>query len=89
MEKTLHTVGHVAGVVTAPIRVLVCGILGFGAFLAAVGAAGTLLLAGVLHLLSPHDTVGPLLSIAAIGLLGGVGLFGLCALLGGIPLKRR
>jgi hypothetical protein len=90
MDKALQTVGHIAGVATAPIRGLVCGVLGVGAFLAAIGAAGTLLLAGILFLLSPHATVGPLLSIAAIALLGAAVLFGLCALLGGdVPLRRR
>ena len=89
MERTLQTVGHVVSAVTSPIRKLVCAILGVGALLALIGVAGTLVFAVVLHVLSPNATVAPLLGIAGLALLGGVGLFAACSLLSAAPSRRR
>lgn len=75
MKRTLTFVGLVLVAVTAPIRLLLRIILGFGALLALVGTVGTLFGAGVLHLLSPNTSVVPLLRLAGIATLGWVVLF--------------
>ena len=89
MEKSLQTVGHVVGAVISPIGGFLRIILGLGAVLALVGVVGTLAGAAVLHLLSPNATVSPLLRLAAIAALGGVGFFAACSLPGIAPSKRR
>jgi hypothetical protein len=88
MQRPLQTVGHIVGAVTSPIRGILFIILGVGVILALLGMVGTLIGAGVLHLLSPNATVGPLLRLAGLAALGGVAFIAACALPAALS-KRR
>jgi hypothetical protein len=88
MQRAVRTFGHIVWAVTSPIRGLLSVLLGLGALLALFGVAGTLLGAAVLHILSPHATVSPLLRLAGLAALGGVAFVSACALPIAL-LKRR
>ena len=81
MTRAVQTVGHVVGAITSPIRGLLFFFLGLGVALALLGVAGTLIGATVLHVLSPHATVSPLLCLAGVAALGAVALIAASAML--------
>lgn len=88
MARAVQTVGHVVGAITSPIRGLLFFFLGLGVVLALLGVVGTLIGATVLHVLSPHATISPLLRLAGLAALGGVVFIAACALPTAL-MKRR
>lgn len=88
MQRAQQTVGNVVGAVTSPLRGVLFFFLGLGLLLAFLGVAGTLVGATVLHVLSPHASVSPLLRVAGLAALGGVVFIAASALPAALA-KRR